>query len=1219
LSFDGVDDYVSATDPVLGTSDFTLEAWIYPQANDKYILSTRTNEGNGPGNWWNMGISSTNNLFFEMGEAGTGSYFYDNGSLPVAMNQWSHVAVVRKGRHIRLYVNGELDKDTLDVTVRDLTTGMGELHIGGWPQFNLSWFQGSIDEVRIRNVAYTISQIRANRVAYVNGQFDLLAYYTFDQGTPGANNTVNNQLVDLSGNNNTGSLNGFQLQGSGSNWSGGYAGGVYADNDGDGFGDPNSSVTTTTPCFMGSNYVSDNSDCDDNNPSITNCNIPDADLVVEENGLNGAYTNITAALAAAASGDRIIVYPRSGGQAYNESISPTDPSLTNVMITSATSPEKFTINGGLTLGTGWDVSYIQINGGVTSASQTNDDIALTNAIVYGSVDLSGAPGYAFVWNDSILNSSNGNALQIARGEINGCYITSDGNGINLVNGFYPDEMITITDNQIYITGNGTVVHIENSQNPLYFTNNLLSMLSTAGGQGPDGITSYGAYYSGTQSTFINNTIVAASTCNLAAYFHGGPNWLIKNNLIYVNGGNTGYGVEDGQPAEFSYNYYRDATGPGNPFSGTLVADNTNVGASNTRVGFDGAVFPGTDPINGGDPNPIYNDASDGSRNDAGCFGGDGSLINAFHYSYPYCLQSVTSPASGSTIDPVGTPVMTVSFVPEPTASYYHIFGTNIPSTGYILDTMVIGTPFTIPTPPIGHYSFSIYPQNALGSASECTGEEVTAFTVDTPCVQVRYYFDNDGDGYGDVNNFQVAGCLAPLAYVSDSTDCDDNDYYVHVNCSGCNVTLTDLTWKSYNVFPGAGWEQPGFDDSGWNSPIDLGQANSLFGITPRPEKIWDPNITNIAYFRRTFTLNGADHMILDFDADDDAIVYINGVQVNNDFDCNISVVKGIDITSYLDLNGDNTMAVQVQNCQGDYYFTAQLYNGYFVDGDHDGYGSQSAVQFCAPPGPGLVRNNLDCDDENPLVQPLTPYVSIVGSPELPGCTSFNDTLRVGQVYDYRYVDHVIAFSSEYTPTDYGSAQIIGPPSIYPTYGDNATAWAPLTQDDSREFIEVGFATAAPINFVDIYETYATGSIDTVYVLNPNTSAYEAVYTTTAGSRSETSRKLHISFPTTSFPVSAIRIAMNSPFVHDWNELDAVAVGRFENATFDSYNWSTADFTSFITTNIPGTFSVTVTSGACTGTSDEIAITTKSVNAGPASNWIICPGSSTVLAAGGASS
>ena len=86
--------------------------------------------------------------------------------------------------HQDLYVNGALDKDTLDVTVRDLTTGMGELHIGGWPQFSRFMVQGSIDEVRIREChAYTISQIRANRVAYVNGQFDLLAYYTFDQGT----------------------------------------------------------------------------------------------------------------------------------------------------------------------------------------------------------------------------------------------------------------------------------------------------------------------------------------------------------------------------------------------------------------------------------------------------------------------------------------------------------------------------------------------------------------------------------------------------------------------------------------------------------------------------------------------------------------------------------------------------------------------------------------------------------------------------------------------------------------------------------------------------------------------------------------------------------------------------------------------------------------------------------------------------------------------------
>ena len=95
---------------------------------------------------------------------------------------------------------------------------------------------------------------------------------------------------------------------------------------------------------------------------------------------------------------------------------------------------KFTINGGLTLGTGWDVSYIQINGGVTSASQTNDDIALTNAMVYGSVDLSDT-GIRIRMERFDLKFFQRQRSANCAGEINGCYITSDGNGINLVNGF----------------------------------------------------------------------------------------------------------------------------------------------------------------------------------------------------------------------------------------------------------------------------------------------------------------------------------------------------------------------------------------------------------------------------------------------------------------------------------------------------------------------------------------------------------------------------------------------------------------------------------------------------------------------------------------------------------------------------------------------------------------------------------------------------------------
>ena len=52
---------------------------------------------------------------------------------------------------------------------------------------------------------------------------------------------------------------------------------------------------------------------------------------------------------------------------------------------------------------------------------------------------------------------------------------------------------------------------------------------------------------------------------------------------------------------------------------------------------------------------------------------------------------------------------------------------------------------------------------------------------------------------------------------------------------------------------------------------------------------------------------------------------------------------------------------------------------------------------------------------------------------------------------------------------------------------------------------------------------------TVYVLNPNTSAYEAVYTTTAGSRAKHPEKLHL-IPDYFFPVSAIRISNEFSFL-----------------------------------------------------------------------------------------
>ena len=183
--------------------------------------------------------------------------------------------------------------------------------------------------------------------------------------------------------------------------------------------------------------------------------------------------------------------------------------------------------------------------------------------------------------------------------------------------------------------------------------------------------------------------------------------------------------------------------------------------------------------------------------------------------------------------------------------------------------------------------------------------------------------------------------------------------------------MTDGTWKSApaNPAPDPGWEQAGYDDSGWSNVVELAPDGGLINFPTPPLGIWDADhssFPNRTYLRKTFALNNADHMIFDYSVDDDAIIYINGLFVTQDNDCSAGTHRGIDVTSYLNLNGTNTIAVLATDCGGGYTFAAQLYNGYYVDNDGDGFGSNALAAVCAP-GPGLVLNNFDCNDESSTV------------------------------------------------------------------------------------------------------------------------------------------------------------------------------------------------------------------------------------------------------------
>ena len=110
----------------------------------------------------------------------------------------------------------------------------------------------------------------------------------------------------------------------------------------------------------------------------------------------------------------------------------------------------------------------------------------------------------------------------------------------------------------------------------------------------------------------------------------------------------------------------------------------------------------------------------------------------------------------------------------------------------------------------------------------------------------------------------------------------------------------------------------------------------------------------------------------------------------------------------------------------------------------------------------------------------------------------------------------------------------------------------------------------------MYETFNPGAIDTVFVKNPTTNQWVRVYAENAMPAEDSSRVLNITFPATTFPVSAIRIAMNSAIVPGFNEIDAVGIGI--DTTYTKYLWSTGATTKSITVNTTGIYTVSVTNG-----------------------------------------
>ena len=195
-------------------ANFTVEAWVnVPSAasNIQTILSNSAGIGQAGGfrfgiNRWN---TSNGFLVFE------GSTSFLESPVGITKNVWQHVAVVVNGSAISFFINGVL-VGTSTGSFPPLSSTV--LTLGSFSD-NQYLFNGIMDEVRLWNVSKTQQDLLASMYTPLTGsESNLVAYFNFNQGTPGGTNTGITDLIDNGPNSLTGSLSEITRTGTAENF-----------------------------------------------------------------------------------------------------------------------------------------------------------------------------------------------------------------------------------------------------------------------------------------------------------------------------------------------------------------------------------------------------------------------------------------------------------------------------------------------------------------------------------------------------------------------------------------------------------------------------------------------------------------------------------------------------------------------------------------------------------------------------------------------------------------------------------------------------------------------------------------------------------------------------------------------------------------------------------------------------------------------------------------
>lgn len=180
--FDGTGDYLNVgetSDFAFGTGNFTIEAWVYntkaSSVRKSGIFSKRNYDNINSGGWGLYLTTDDGKVGWEQLFSGGTSYEISNS---LSASTWYHVAVVRNGTAMNIYIDGTSRASWTDSTNY---TNVNQLKIGTFwdstqnntPTNSVAW-QGNIDEMRISNIARYTTGFTPSTSAFVNDTNTLL-------------------------------------------------------------------------------------------------------------------------------------------------------------------------------------------------------------------------------------------------------------------------------------------------------------------------------------------------------------------------------------------------------------------------------------------------------------------------------------------------------------------------------------------------------------------------------------------------------------------------------------------------------------------------------------------------------------------------------------------------------------------------------------------------------------------------------------------------------------------------------------------------------------------------------------------------------------------------------------------------------------------------------------------------------------------------------------